>query len=421
LTLKQAGTATSGSVGIYVAGGGSGVGGAAANWANISDVNTFGFWNGIKIDGGGGSIDLNRVEVDASKSDGIIGKGAQGYWSDIIAQGNTGNGVTIGMCAAGTGCGVGPFQSNIQTFGNGGWGEQSTSQLFISGGNSYFNNDFSGEIDLTSTQADSGYIKDAFVQFAGQSVSFGTNTTAPGIFLSSGAIATVDNVHCFGNQGNCITDTGTHTILSHLYAVGSGQGGTNLYSLQAAASNVTVTDSFFGDPLSLSGNNNTITGNAVTVTSSLPGLEILAGVNQTIAHNNITNSTGDSLKLDSGVTVNDGANTLSGTFTNNGARNSSQSPVQGGFYNQSTSIPTITSASTIAPVSAIALVNGSTDISNITAPAGYQSPTFCTIPGNSATWHTLTGGNIAIGSTAVPNKVLCFYYSSSDGFWRPSY
>lgn len=321
LTILQVGTATTGSVGIFQAGNGSGIVGAHGDWGQVQDVNIRGFRNGIKLMGSGGSFDLTNVQVDASRSDGITALGSQGYWDRVIVTGNIGNGITIGLaCCSG---GIGPFMTNIQTFGNGGWGLLSTSQIYLSGGNSYFNNDFLGEISLTSVppQAYSGYIKDADVQFAGQSVSFGTNTSAPGIFLGSGAIATVDNIHFFGNQGNGMTiiGAGSGNLLSHLYSVGSGAGGTAFrYALQVTSGNTTVTDSKFGNIVALGGNNNIFRGNTIAVGEALPALLMGPGLNYFVDGNIVSNGTGNSIQIEVGATANHGYNILTGTFLNAG-------------------------------------------------------------------------------------------------------
>lgn len=85
----------------------------------------------------------------------------------------------------------------------------------------------------------------------------------------------------------------------------------------------------------------------------------------------------------------------------------------------------VTSASTIAPTARFFLVSGSAAISTITAPAFcVVTGTMCQItmiPASGSTWTTTTGGNIALGSTAVPFKALVMTYDPSGSLWYPSY
>lgn len=83
----------------------------------------------------------------------------------------------------------------------------------------------------------------------------------------------------------------------------------------------------------------------------------------------------------------------------------------------------IASATTIAPTSRFFHVSGTTTISTITAPA------FCVVTGTmcqitmipDGLWTTATGGNIAIGSTAVVGKALVMTYDPATTSWYPSY
>jgi len=83
----------------------------------------------------------------------------------------------------------------------------------------------------------------------------------------------------------------------------------------------------------------------------------------------------------------------------------------------------IDSASTIAPTGQILHVNGTGVISTITPPPdcvnGSASCQLMLIP--DAAWSTDTAGNIALGSTAIPNRVLIMTWSTMTNKWYPSY
>lgn len=91
------------------------------------------------------------------------------------------------------------------------------------------------------------------------------------------------------------------------------------------------------------------------------------------------------------------------------------------------SVPTIASATTIAPVQLYSQVSGAVAITTLTVPAGCTTTATvaaCTvnlIPTTGSTWTTATGGNIALGSTAVPFKVLTEVYVVANSLWYPSY
>ena len=87
----------------------------------------------------------------------------------------------------------------------------------------------------------------------------------------------------------------------------------------------------------------------------------------------------------------------------------------------STAAPTIASASTIAPTQYITFISGTTAINTITAPASVASGGGALIFIPTGAFTTTTSGNIALGSTAVPNKVLVMAYDSATAKWYPSY
>ena len=83
--------------------------------------------------------------------------------------------------------------------------------------------------------------------------------------------------------------------------------------------------------------------------------------------------------------------------------------------------PTIASATTIAPTTAIAFVSGTTPVATITAPSPISTAggQITLIPTGAFT--TTTGGNIALASTAVVSKALIMTYDVTAVKWYPSY
>jgi hypothetical protein len=83
--------------------------------------------------------------------------------------------------------------------------------------------------------------------------------------------------------------------------------------------------------------------------------------------------------------------------------------------------PTVASASTIAPVTQVAFISGTTTIATITAPEPVASKggQITLIP--TGLWATNTSGNIALGTTAVVSKALILTYDPTTAKWYPSY
>lgn len=86
-----------------------------------------------------------------------------------------------------------------------------------------------------------------------------------------------------------------------------------------------------------------------------------------------------------------------------------------------TPAPTIASASTIAPTQYITFISGTTAINTITPPSSVSSGGGAIIFIPTGAFTTTTSGNIALASTAVPNKVLVMAYDSATAKWYPSY
>lgn len=85
-----------------------------------------------------------------------------------------------------------------------------------------------------------------------------------------------------------------------------------------------------------------------------------------------------------------------------------------------TSAPTIASATTIAPTTAVSFVSGTTAIATITVPYSMVGGGQITlIP--TGIFTTTTAGNIALASTAVVSKALILTYDAVTAKWYPSY
>ena len=96
-------------------------------------------------------------------------------------------------------------------------------------------------------------------------------------------------------------------------------------------------------------------------------------------------------------------------------------PISGGLKGNLGAAPTVASATTIAPTTAVVLVSGTTTIETITAPAP-----IATLGGSITVIPTgvfLTGvtGNIALASTSVVSKALIMTYDPTTTKWYPSY
>jgi len=93
-----------------------------------------------------------------------------------------------------------------------------------------------------------------------------------------------------------------------------------------------------------------------------------------------------------------------------------------GLVSTNAAAPTIASAATIAPTTQIVFVSGTTQIATITAPAPISTTggQITIIPTGVFTT-TVTGGNIALASTAVVSKALIMTYDTTTAKWYPSY
>lgn len=171
MQLSQSGTAVSGNYGIIV--------GTSAVSGRYDNLLIQGFYVGMDVTGGGGSNDLNRVEITNSQSNGFVSHFAQGYWTNCSAINNKGHGFYF---TTGTG-GSSPWVYGGGAFGNGGWGYYADAEI-TSIVNVWPNNDSQGEIAIVPSYyaAYAGSVVNAVVQWAGDNPNSGyktiTNVTA---------------------------------------------------------------------------------------------------------------------------------------------------------------------------------------------------------------------------------------------------
>lgn len=322
INLLQVGTATSGSIGVFTAGNGSGITSANANQVDLTDVRMDGFYNNTYLHGSSQSVNLTRITSVGATQDCIVARGAQGYWESVIAEFCAGNGIT--KFPPTTPSGWSPFMSGIQTYNNGGWGIESTSEpVQISGNASFFNNDKLGSIHLAGTAFTGGWIRDAYIQAEGATVSWGASTTARGILIDAGVQQTlIDNINIFSVTGNCLEINGPNTMISHIFDVGGCGSGTvagNIYSIRSTGNHNSLTGNYSLAPVYVSGSLTRITGNQMLGTGAVvPSLYVPSGTDVEVDQNHIFNSTGGAtaFKCDSPATLVEGKNAIFGTITN---------------------------------------------------------------------------------------------------------
>lgn len=304
--IIQSGTPVSGNVGIRTFGPLANSTPGASRWGTFRNLYIVGFFNGIIGEGNGQLLNGSQIQVTNSLGDGIILNGVQGYWDAVTSQGGAANGFTLGSTTTFGGSIL--FASNFQTFNNAGWGISSTTVLYASGGNTYLNNDKLGELLINTPSADVGYISDANIQFAGQSIFFGTNANSPGIQILAGSGPfNITNCHFFNTQGNSILSNASNTKIFNSTIVGSGQGATmpNIYSIATSSCVQCVVSGVYSDTgMLLNGNAMVITGNTIVSASNAAfALDVSGGTDVIIANNYLKNagSTG-SLGINTGVT-----------------------------------------------------------------------------------------------------------------------
>ncbi len=423
--LLQVGTATAGSIGVYTAGAGSAVASAAADNGFLQDVRTVGFYNGLYLAGGGGVFNLNDVTSTNSVNDGIVVRQQQGFWSAVNSIFSGGNGITNAPSAT-TG-GYSPFMTGIQTFGNGGWGVQSTIWLQISGTPSFFNNDRSGEIYVSlPSSAEVGWISDSYIQYAGVAVAGGlpwsTNTSAPGILVDtdSGPVS-ISNDHFFSTEGNCVSLKATfiNVIDNRMVACGAGAQSGNIYGVLADSTHgyQIISGNYINAANRIDGIKNVIRNNVITVSSASPAIYLSSGTSIIFEGNLIEQvGAGTAYTIDAGVSLMDANNVVTvGSVTYNGQR--ADTSRQLNPFSPHSVGAAVASGATITPTGEFFHVTGTSAIATINPPFGFNGPYMCAIP--DAIFTTNTAGNVGLASTAVVGRLLCWMYDGSK--WWPSY
>lgn len=421
LTLQQVGTPVAGNVGLYIAGSGGSVSSATLYGATIEDVLIRGFYDGLSIDGGLNLI-LSRPNIANCVHDCLVANSTQGYWHDVVVQNSGNNGVTMTNVLT-------TLIEGLQTFNNGGWGVHAVNSiLYISGMSSFFNADHAGEIYLINSRAYSGWLKDASIQYAGATVSWGTNNTAPGVFIDAGSgPLLIDNVQFYQSQGNSIEIKNNLNIITNCMEVASGYGAQagNIYAIKmdTGSQQLSVSNSTFFSPIQLRGTGNLVIGNTFEgpASVSVPLVEVLTGT--VIIDDNFFNQAGSgpALQFDAGVQYLDGNNTIfTGSVVDNGNRDGAARP--NSRFRVVARGPAVASAATITAPAMVFQVSGTAAISNINPG--------CTVNNVSASQITIiptgvftlvTGGNISLNSTAVLFKPLTLTFDGATLMWYPSY
>lgn len=161
LYLEQSGTATSGSIGIRVNGGGSG-----CSWGSIENVTAVAFYHGIYVDGPGGLFNLTNVRANNSVSHGIVGLQAQGYWQNIDAEANIGSGIYLGDSLLGSG--VPPIMDTVHVFANGRYGLEAYDAPIIALSNFYESSDSLGGLYSNVGGTFTGVVNNVNTEWTGQ-------------------------------------------------------------------------------------------------------------------------------------------------------------------------------------------------------------------------------------------------------------
>ncbi len=85
----------------------------------------------------------------------------------------------------------------------------------------------------------------------------------------------------------------------------------------------------------------------------------------------------------------------------------------------STTATVASAAGLITPSGPLFTISGTAAITGFTKPTGFSHGQFCAIP--SGIFTTTTANNIALASTAVVNRLLCWTYNPSTDKFVPSY
>lgn len=267
---------------------------------------------------------LKGVNSYTAVLNGIITQSCQGRWIDIFIQNSGGDALFLGV--NGIGANAIPFIQGLHIFNNGGWGVHTTAGIDIE--NFYINFDFLGEVFLDTPiagGAGSGKcqsLRSGSIEVAGATISFGTNTSAPGIRVSStsGLPLCINNVSVDTNQGNGVQFDGPYGRIGNSRIFSNGQGAVagNVYGVKATIGNTFLSDNLIAEAVGavqIIGGLNSVTGNTISnVNVTTPAIEFIAGAspfNSIMEGNILSNAAGGGLAIRTAA-----ATTYNAPFTN---------------------------------------------------------------------------------------------------------
>lgn len=306
--------------------GGNAVQAATVGGITLSDLDIYGFWNGINVNlSVNGYISNNAV--NNCYQDAFVLASAQGYIINNQAVNNIGNGFTIS--------GFSSFIRGVHSYDNGGWGAYVTSQIQIV--DMYLNNEALGNlyINVGGGIGDGGSITHVTLQYAGQNLVHPelNSATAPAIYIASGsAPVRLQDLSIFAPNGNAVSVLSPYQTLSNVKVYGGGIGGVadNLYCIDGQGGGGLIASQFLCNlPVRISGNVNVFRDSYVAQSSaSYASLHLTStATNNFIDGNFLSNGAGSALTVDSGATLIDGFNQIqAGGITNNATRSAQSFP-----------------------------------------------------------------------------------------------
>lgn len=223
-----------------------------------------------------------------------------------------------------------------------------------------------------------------------------------------------------GAIGELYIDTDKKTIRVH---DGSTAGGNLLIS---AGDTATVTNTMLAGSIA----NNKLANSAITINSastSLGGSVTLYAGTTALGTSSGSVTLPNSSLTNSAITINSASTSLGGSVTlylgttTLQTSSAAQSLTGIGLIAQGAPAPTIASATTIAPTTRFVFISGTEAISTITPPASFSTGGGQIILIPTDLFTTVTGGNIALGTTAVVGKAIQMTYDSGTALWYPSY
>ena len=384
------------------------VGPTNANQYTLEHIWVEGCYDGLIVDGAGIAA-LNDVSAQFNYRSGIRALGAQGPWSNINVLQNGGDGLYVGTATVHT-TSASPWITNLQSFGNGGYGVNvQNNGINING--FFLNNDYNGEL-YVGASAEPVQISGGELQYAGVTPAYGTNTSAPGIYIASGyanAFA-ASNIQTFNNEGIGIDIESTLTgnskvVLNNIQFAGDGQGGVsgNTLSLKSSQQEAAFSNLVIDQGASISGNYTQLSNSWVAANSStIPALNITGGVYLALSGLNIyQNGSGNSITTAGGTSYTISSTQAFGTTSLGGTTLTSLGGGGGGGSGTVTSVSgsggstgltlsggPITTSGTLTLGGTLAVANGGTGTSSST---GYGSVVLSTSP--VITNETINGGS----------------------------